>query len=71
MTYANILVIDDDIEEQIIFKEVFNEQNYQSVLYFGSAQLVLSYLGNLKSDALLPKLIISDINMPKMLGMDS
>jgi DNA-binding NtrC family response regulator len=70
MKHAIILIVDDDIEDQIIFKEVLNEQNYYAVLYFDSAQLVLSYLSNLKSDDLLPKLIISDINMPKISGME-
>lgn len=70
MTHALILLVDDDLEEQMIFKEVMNMQNNLSVLYFDSAQLVLSYLASLANDALLPKLVISDINMPKISGLE-
>jgi CheY-like chemotaxis protein len=70
MKPAAILYVDDDPDDRIFLKEAFEEQFYPSALYFESAQSLLSHLHSIKEDDLLPKLIITDINMPKMTGIE-
>jgi CheY-like chemotaxis protein len=70
MIPAAILYVDDDPDDLTFLKEAFEEQFYSSALYFDSALSLLSHLYSIKEDTLLPKLIITDINMPKMTGIE-
>lgn len=63
-----IIVIEDDIDDQEILEEIFKELNLANeVIYFGDGEEALEYL--LKS-ATEPFLILSDINMPKLNGIE-
>ena len=62
-----IIIIEDDIDDQEIFTEVFNEINCQNdILFFADGELALEYLTNTEIE---PFIIFSDINMPKLNGM--
>jgi CheY-like chemotaxis protein len=61
-----IIVIEDDDDDQKLFEDVFKSLNYPNKLYFfGDGQSAFNFLNN--SD-LIPFLILSDINMPKLDG---
>ena len=63
-----IIIIEDDIEDQEILAEVFKELNYANELvFFGDGIQALEYLTNTDTE---PFLILSDINMPKLNGME-
>jgi CheY-like chemotaxis protein len=64
--HGPIVVIEDDIDDQDVLKEVFQELNYPNqVLFFGDGETALEHL---KSTTEQPFLIISDINLPKLDG---
>ncbi|MBA2501193.1 MAG: response regulator [Chitinophagaceae bacterium] len=64
--HGPIVVIEDDIDDQDVLKEVFQELNYPNqVLFFGDGETALEHL---KSTIEQPFLIISDINLPKLDG---
>ena len=69
MTSATIVYVDDDADDRNFLKEAFEEQQYPLVKYFEDAPSALSFLMSLP-DALLPKLLITDINMPVMTGIE-
>jgi CheY-like chemotaxis protein len=61
-----VIVIEDDIEDQEIFEEVFKKLDYPNkVMYFSDPEEALDFLN--KTD-IIPFLILSDINMPKLDG---
>ncbi len=61
-----ILVIDDDLEDLELIKEVFESINVNNeVLFFTSGQELLYFLRNSKKQALV---ILCDVNMPVMNG---
>jgi len=61
-----IIVIEDDVDDQDMLREVFEKLNYPNeVIFFFDGQLALDYLN--RADTL-PFIIISDINMPKLDG---
>ena len=70
MTTASIFYVDDDVDDRTLLKQAFDEQPFSSVLYFEDAPSVLTFLKSIKDDAILPKLIITDINMPLMTGLE-
>lgn len=66
---GQILIIEDDEDDQEIFKIVFRKINIPNeVIFFSDGDTVLEYLN--KDKNLNPFLIISDINLPKLNGLE-
>lgn len=63
-----IIIIEDDIDDQEILTEVFIELDYKNeIIFFADGEQALEYL---TSTAIEPFIIFSDINMPKLNGME-
>jgi CheY-like chemotaxis protein len=63
-----IIVIEDDVDDKAILIEVFKELNYKNeIVYFHDGYDALDFLINAPTE---PFLILSDINMPKLNGME-
>jgi len=63
-----IIIIEDDIDDQDILKEVFRELRLPNITrFFDSCVNALDYLMNTLDK---PLLILSDINLPLMTGME-
>lgn len=63
-----IIIIEDDMDDQKILIEIFNELNYQNkIIFFGDGEAALEFLTN---TAIEPFIIFSDINMPKLNGVE-
>ncbi len=63
-----IIVIEDDLDDQELMTQAFNNLGYTNVLsFFNNGQEALDYLN--KSEVI-PFLILSDINMPKVDGFE-
>ncbi|GEO10747.1 response regulator [Segetibacter aerophilus] len=63
-----IIIIEDDIDDQELLGEVFKELNYNNeVIFFGDGEEALRYLINSEVQ---PFLVLSDINMPKLNGVE-
>ena len=61
-----IIIIEDDEDDQVMLKEAFRNLNYSNVLhFFPDGQKALDFLN---SSNIIPFLILSDINMPKLDG---
>ena len=63
-----IVIIEDDKDDQDILTEIFNELAYENeVIFFEDSVLALEYLTATEIE---PFLVLSDINMPKLNGME-
>jgi DNA-binding NarL/FixJ family response regulator len=63
-----IIVVDDDPDDHIIFKTVFENLGITSAIkYFDNGTSVLDYLRNTLEE---PFIIFCDINMPRISGLD-
>ena len=63
-----IVVIEDHSDDQEILIDIFNELPYgNEIVFFGDGEQALEYLTNTMIE---PFLILSDINMPKLNGME-
>jgi CheY-like chemotaxis protein len=63
-----IIIIEDDTGDQIILEEIFEELNYENqIIFFEDSEEALEFLQNTKIE---PFLVLSDINMPKLNGME-
>ncbi len=63
-----IVIIEDDIDDQEIFTKVFRELNYKNDLFFfNDGQEALTYLTAKTTE---PFIVFSDINLPKLNGME-
>ena len=66
--HGPIVIIEDDIDDQEILFEIFKELNYKNKLvFFSDGELALEYLTKIDIQ---PFLVMSDINMPKLGGME-
>jgi DNA-binding NtrC family response regulator len=55
-----IIIIEDDIGDQIILEEIFEELNYKNqLIFFKDSEEALEFLQNTKIE---PFLVLSDIN---------
>jgi CheY-like chemotaxis protein len=63
-----IIVIEDDIDDQAILIEIFDELGYENkIIYFQDGNKALEYLNDTEVQ---PFLILSDINMPRINGFE-
>ncbi|MGE5943615.1 MAG: response regulator [Flavobacteriales bacterium] len=63
-----IIIIEDDMDDQLILGEIFDELNYgNELIFFGDSEEALEYLVGTSVE---PFLVLSDINMPKLNGME-
>ena len=63
-----IIIIEDDMDDQDILADIFKELNYDNkLIFFGDSVQALEYLTNTDLE---PFLVLSDINMPKLNGME-
>jgi CheY-like chemotaxis protein len=63
-----IIIIEDDIDDQEMLTEIFNDLNFRNkIIYFSDGDKALEYLIDTNNK---PFLILSDINMPKVNGFE-
>lgn len=63
-----VIIIEDDEDDRFILKEAFRELNYSNqVIFFSDGHAALEFLTNTESH---PFLILSDINLPKLSGLE-
>ena len=63
-----IIIIEDDADDRDFLKEIFEVLNYENeIIYFEDGESALEHL---ISEPFEPFLIISDINMPKLNGIE-
>ncbi|TRW23661.1 response regulator [Flavobacterium zepuense] len=63
-----IIIIEDDLDDQELLSEVFHKLHYKNeIVFFGDGEAALTYLTGTKTE---PFIIFSDINMPKLNGME-
>jgi len=63
-----IIIIEDDLDDQDILTEIFQELNYRNeVIFFKEGEKALEFLTDTTIE---PFIIFSDINMPKLNGME-
>lgn len=63
-----IIIIEDDLDDQYILAEVFEELGIKNeIKFFGDGEKALEYLTGTTIE---PFIIFSDINMPKLSGME-
>jgi len=63
-----IIIIEDDMDDQDILADIFKELKYDNkLIFFGDSEQALEYL---TGTGIEPFLVLSDINMPKLNGME-
>jgi CheY-like chemotaxis protein len=63
-----IIIIEDDSDDQDLISEIFTRLNYQNeIMFFSDGLITLDYL--IRTEVR-PFLIISDINLPKLNGIE-
>lgn len=63
-----IIIIEDDLDDQDFLTDIFKELSYNNeVIFFGDSSQALDYLTNTDTE---PFIVLSDINMPKLNGME-
>src|SRR5688572_14624640 len=67
-----ILVVDDDLEDHMILQSFFDEVGLgQDVIFRSNGQHAINLLEQIDDDLLLPGLIVLDLNMPILNGIQT
>lgn len=65
---GTIIIIEDDSDDQFVLEQVFNELSYPNKrMYFADGDSALDYLYSTHDR---PFIIISDINLPRLSGLE-
>ena len=65
---GSVIIIEDDADDQDFLKEVFQKLKYPNeLIFFSDGQKALDFLNFSK---IVPFIILSDINMPKLSGIE-
>jgi len=65
---GSVIIIEDDEDDQELLKEVFQKLKYPNkLIFFFDGQSALDFLN---SSDIVPFIILSDINLPKLSGFD-
>ncbi|MCW3113061.1 MAG: response regulator [Segetibacter sp.] len=63
-----IIIIEDDVDDQEMLGDVFKELKFKNkIIFFGDSQKALDFLIDTEIE---PFIIFSDINMPKLTGLE-
>jgi CheY-like chemotaxis protein len=63
-----VIIIEDDVDDKEILEEIFCKLDYgNEVAFFPDGEKALAYISR---EDVLPFLILSDINMPRLNGME-
>ena len=66
--HGAVIIIEDDVDDQFLLQEAFKELNYTNeIIFFGDGEAALDFLANGNKN---PFLILSDINLPKLSGIE-
>jgi CheY-like chemotaxis protein len=71
MKYMNILLVDDDMDDRMLFQQTLGEMDPEIRLHYAENGLEMVTWLDECADQDLPDLIILDQNMPKMTGKES
>lgn len=64
-----ILMVDDDAEDRLLLKDIFDELGYSHCIHFEeNGEEAIEYLKGCADAGSLPHLIILDLNMPRLNG---
>jgi len=69
--YKKILLVDDDVDDRLIFEEILREMDDDSLLVHAENGFEMVALLEKTKEEDLPDMIILDQNMPKMTGKES
>lgn len=70
MIAFRVLVVDDDDDDRDFLREALERAGVEPVLTLPAAQDVFTYLQSVERDEDLPRLIITDLNMPGITGYE-
>ena len=63
-----VIILEDNLGDKILYQEAFKELEYRNeIIFFTDGQQALSYLNETDIE---PFIVLSDINMPRLNGME-
>ena len=72
MKYKKILLVDDDPDDQMIFKDAFESlEATGNISIAQNGEEAMNLLDKQSRENILPELIVLDLNMPKMNGTET
>lgn len=64
-----ILIVDDDADDREFYTDTFHKIGVEQVLAVASAWEAIAFLDSVQNDSILPRLIVTDLNMPRVSGV--